>query len=138
MVGFRSKGLSDQGSPCGGNGFALPFFMTPILEAEANLTAQNQITIPAPIRRALKLRAGKSRVKFQIIPDEGKVLVVLVGPPPREKEDPALKPFLNLLTRDIKENPRRIRPFPVDLLNRARSVVENVEVDLKGPLTGED
>jgi antitoxin PrlF len=112
--------------------------MTPILEAEASLTAQNQITIPAPIRKALKLRAGKSRVKFQVIPDEGKVLVVLVGPSSREKEDPALKPFLNLLTRDIKENPQRIRPFPVDLLNRARSVVENVEVDLKGPLTGED
>src|SRR5271166_3102419 len=85
-----------------------------------------------------KLRAGKSRVKFQIIPEEGKVLVVLVGPPAREKEDPALKPFLNLLTRDMKENPQRIRPFPVDLLNRARSVVENVEVDLNGPLTGED
>jgi hypothetical protein len=77
----------------GRNGFALPSFMTPILEAEASLAAQNQITIPA---------------------------------------------FLNLLTRDIKENPQRIRPFPVDLLNRARSVVENVEVDLKGPLTGED
>jgi antitoxin PrlF len=59
-------------------------------------------------------------------------------PSSREKEDPALKPFLNLLTRDIKENPQRVRPFPLDLLKRARSVVENVEVDLKGPLTGED
>jgi antitoxin PrlF len=125
-------------SPCRGNAFALPFFVTPILEAEASLTAQNQITIPAPIRRALNLRPGKSRVKFQVITEEGKVLVVLVGPPAKDKEDPALKPFLNLLTKDIKENPERIRPFPVDLLNRARPVVENVEVDLNGPLTGED
>lgn len=112
--------------------------MTPILEAEASLTAQNQITIPALIRKALKLRAGKSRVKFQIISEEGRVVVVLIGPPSTENEDPALRPFLNLLTNDIKENPERIRPFPVDLLNRARSVVENVEVDLNGPLTGED
>lgn len=64
--------------------------------------------------------------------------MVLVSPPAKEKEDPSLKPFLNLLTKDVKENPQRIRPFPVDLLNRARSVVENVEVDLTGPLTGED
>jgi hypothetical protein len=81
---------------------------------------------------------GKSRVRFQVISEEGKVLVVLVSPPAKEKEDPSLKPFLNLLTKDVKENPQRIRPFPVDLLNRARSVVENVEVDLTGPLTGED
>jgi antitoxin PrlF len=127
-----------QGFACRGNGFALPFFVTPILEAEANLTAQNQITIPAPIRKALKLRAGKSRVKFRVISEEGKVVVVLVGPPATRKEDRALRPFLNLLTKDIKENPQRIRPFPVDLLNRGRSVVENVEVDLNGPLTGED
>ena len=31
-----------------------------------------------------------------------------------------------------------IQPFPVDLLERARSVVEGVEVDLNGPLVGED
>jgi antitoxin PrlF len=129
---------SVRDSPCRGNGFALPFLMTPILEAEASLTAQNQITIPAPIRKALKLRAGKSRVKFRVISENGRVVVVLVGPPATEKEDPALRPFLNLLTKDIKENPQRIRPFPVDLLNRGRSVVENVEVDLDGPLTGED
>jgi antitoxin PrlF len=112
--------------------------MTPILEAEANLTAQNQITIPAPIRKALKLRAGESRVKFRVTSEKGRVVVVLVGPPATEKEDPALRPFLNLLTKDIRENPQRIRPFPVDLLNRGRSVVENVEVDLDGPLTGEE
>ena len=102
--------------------------MTPILEAEANLTAQNQITIPAPIRKALKLRPGKSRVKFRVISEKGRVVVVLVGPPATEKQDPALRPFLNLLTKDVKENPERIQPFPVDLFKRARSVVENVGV----------
>jgi antitoxin PrlF len=108
----------------------------PILEAEAHLTTQNQITIPAPIRKALKLTGGKSRVKFQIS-NGGKVLVARVEPPAEESEDPALKPFLDLLARDMQEHPERIRPFPVTLLTRARSATEGVEVDLDGPLTGD-
>ena len=38
--------------------------MAMILEAEANLTAQNQITIPAAVRKVLNLRGGQSRIKF--------------------------------------------------------------------------
>src|SRR5271155_2103709 len=100
--------------------------MTPIMEAEARLTAQNQITIPAPIRKALKLTGGKSRIKFQISKD-GKVLVARVDPPAREDEDPALRPFLTLLAKDIQEHPERIRPFPVSLVERARLAAEGVE-----------
>jgi antitoxin PrlF len=111
--------------------------MTPIMEAEARLTAQNQITIPAPIRKALKLTGGKSRIKFQICKD-GKVLVARVDPPSKESEDPALKPFLNLLAKDMQEHPERIRPFPVGLLERARAATEGVKVDLDRPLTGDD
>jgi len=111
--------------------------MTPIVEAEARLTAQNQITIPAPIRKALKLTGGKSRIKFQISKD-GKVLVARVDPPVKEREDPTLKPFLNLLAEDLQEHPERIRPFSVALLERARAAVDGVEVDLAGPLRGGD
>ncbi len=106
-----------------------------MVEAEATLTSQNQITIPASIRKVLKLH-GKSRIKFQI--QEGRVLVSRVDSPVKESEDPALKPFLDLLAKDIKERPDRIKPFPIDLLKRGRSVIEGVEVDLDGPLTGED
>ena len=113
-------------------------FMTPILEAEARLTTQNQITIPAPIRKALGLSGGQSRIKFQVLPGDGRVLVSRIDPPARQEEDPALKPFLKLLARDITENPERIKPFPSDLLGRIRTAVEGVEVDLDGPLTGED
>jgi antitoxin PrlF len=111
--------------------------MATILEVEANLTAQNQITIPAPIRRVLNLRGGESRIKFQIM-DEGKVQVVRVDPPVKEGEDPALKPFLDLLAKDIREHPERLCAFPPKLLKRARSLVKDAEVDLDGPLTGED
>jgi antitoxin PrlF len=110
--------------------------MTPILEAEARLTSQNQITIPAPIRKALHLRGGQSRVKFQVLPEDGRVLVVRVDPP--VQRDPALKPFLDLLAKDLKKHPERIKPIPAGLVRRVRSVIEGVEIDLNGPLTGED
>jgi len=110
--------------------------MTPILEAEARLTTQNQITVPALIRKALHLSGGRSRIKFQVLPEEGRVVVARVDPP--AEEDPALKPFLRLLAKDISENPKRIKPFPADLLKRIRSAAKGVEVDLDGPLTGED
>jgi len=114
------------------------FPMIPVLEAEARLTTQNQITIPAVVRKALQLNGGQSRVKFQIRPEDGCVTVVRVEPTAREEEDPALKPFLNLLTKDIREHPERIEPFPVALLDRIRTVVQGVDVDLDGPLTGEE
>lgn len=112
--------------------------MTPILEAEASLTTQNQITIPAPIRKALRLTGGRSRVKFQVLPGDGRVMVARVDAPAPKDEDPALKPFLNLLAVDIKEHPERIEPFPAGLLGRITSLVKGVKVDLERPLTGQD
>ena len=111
--------------------------MPTILEAEANLTAQNQITIPAAIRKALGLRGGESRVKFQIV-DGGKVQVVRVDPSSKGDEDPALKPFLKLLSKDIQQHPERIAAFPPELLDQARALVRDIELDLDAPLTGED
>jgi antitoxin PrlF len=112
--------------------------MAMILEAEANLTAQNQITIPAAVRKVLNLHGGQSRIKFQILPEEGRVMVIRVEPTAEEQEDPTLKPFLALLTKDIIQRPQRIAPFRAPLLKKARSLVKGVEVDLDGPLTGED
>jgi antitoxin PrlF len=112
--------------------------MAMVLEAEANLTAQNQITIPAAVRKALKLQGGQSRVKFQILPENGRVMVLRAESPAKEHEDPALKPFLALLTKDFMRHPERIVPFPTPLLERAHSLVAGMDVDLDGPLTGED
>jgi bifunctional DNA-binding transcriptional regulator/antitoxin component of YhaV-PrlF toxin-antitoxin module len=111
--------------------------MATLLEAEAALTAQNQITIPANIRKVLRLQGGKSRVKFQVFPT-GRVLVFRVGGRVRKHDDSALRPFLKLLAKDMEKAPKRIKPFPIDMLKRARSVITGVKVDLNGPLTGED
>jgi bifunctional DNA-binding transcriptional regulator/antitoxin component of YhaV-PrlF toxin-antitoxin module len=119
-------------------GFHYFLGMPMILEAEASLTAQNQITIPAPVRKILHLRGGESRVKFQILPEEGRVMVVRVEPADEAQEDPALEPFLDLLRMDMIKHPRRISRFPSTLLKKARSLVKGVQVDLDGPLAGED
>jgi antitoxin PrlF len=108
-----------------------------VLEAEAKLTAQNQITIPAAIRKALKLHGGQSRVKFQILPQDGRVVMLRVETA-REREDPTLTPFLTLLQKDMQLNPHRIAPFPIRLLEHATTLVSGVEVDLDAPLTGAD
>lgn len=108
-----------------------------VLEAEASLTAKNQITIPVAVRKALKLQGDCSQVKFQILPEDGRVMV-LRGEVPREREDPGLKPFLALLQKDMRMNPRRFAPFPAPLLEKASSLVEGMEVDLDSPLTCED
>jgi len=110
--------------------------MSPILEAEVALTSQNQITIPASIREILKIKGGKSRVRFQLRQSGDEVMVVVTGLP--KDEDPALRPFLDLIAKDMERHPERIKPFPVDLIQRARAAVEGVEVDLDGALTGAD
>jgi antitoxin PrlF len=110
-------------------------FMKMVLEAQANLTAQNQITIPAPIRKVLKLQGGQSRVRFQVRAEDGRVVILLMEAT-KEAEDPALKPFLALLEKDVRLHPHRISPFPASLRDRARSLVDRVEVNLDGPLAG--
>jgi bifunctional DNA-binding transcriptional regulator/antitoxin component of YhaV-PrlF toxin-antitoxin module len=111
--------------------------MAVIMEAEAKLTAQNQITIPATVRKYLQLRGGVSRVKFQFS-REGTVVLRVARQKPADHDDPALRPFLSRLEKDILKNPKRIVPFPAKLLTRARSAVKGVVVDLDAPLTGRD
>ena len=55
-----------------------------------------------------------------------------------EEEDPALKPFLDLLEKDIRKNPKRVTPISSALMKKARSLVKGIKVDLDGPLTGKD
>ena len=108
------------------------------LEAEAALTAQDQITVPATVRKTLDLRGGKSRVLFRYRPDEGIFVFMRAESSVGNTEDPALLPFLNLLEKDIQRSPARLAPFPTKLLKKACSLVKGMKVDLDGPLTGED
>lgn len=123
------------------NGFALSWGMNLILEEEANVTRQNQVTIPAAIRNVLQLRGGQSRVKFQAV-SKGKETIVVIRvaytKADGDHEDPALGSFLQLLEEDIRQHPERIKAFPAEQLHEYRSLVEGVEAEVDGPLTGED
>ena len=110
--------------------------MPAAFEAKAKLTAQNQITLPAPIRKYLRLRSG-SRVMFKY--SKGSIILVRIErKKPANRGDRTLRPFLDLLAKDIMKRTERIVPFPPDLLSRARSLVAGVDVDLNAPLMGQD
>ncbi|PTY03630.1 hypothetical protein DB346_06125 [Verrucomicrobia bacterium LW23] len=48
------------------------------------------------------------------------------------------KAFLDLLAKDIDENPHTLVPVTVEMVERRMALVEGVDVDLDGPLEGED
>lgn len=108
------------------------------LEVEAALTTQDQITVPAAVRKTLNLRGGKSRVIFQFRPKEGVFVFKRAESSSETTEDPALRPFLSLLEQDMQSHPSRLTRFPSRSLKKSRALVKGVIVDLDGPLTGED
>jgi antitoxin PrlF len=112
--------------------------MAILLEETASLTSQNQITIPAPIRRALKLQGGHSKISFSMRKDG---TVILAKSAPRRKKsagDSALGPFLKLLDEDMRRHPERIQPMPIALYKKALRLAGKVKVDPYAPLPDED
>lgn len=53
------------------------------------------------------------------------------------EDDPVLAAFLDLIDRDMREHPERIRPLSADLIARAEELVGDIEVDLDEDL-GDD
>lgn len=97
-----------------------------LLEIPATITARGQTTVPAAVRRMLRL--GKSgHIVFRALADG---TVVIARAEPDGEADDALGPFLTLLERDLAERARAIEPVSPDLYRRALSLVEGVVVDL--------
>jgi antitoxin PrlF len=111
--------------------------MANVLEADAKVTAQNQLTIPAPFRKIMGLQGGVNHVKFRYT--KGKISIVMVKHSKKTvPQDETLQPFLKLLAHDMIKNPRRIIPLPSGLLSRAQAATAGIQVDLDAPLTGDD
>jgi len=104
--------------------------MTIIVE-ECRITAKGQTTVPKSVRRALGVDYG-GKIAFRV--DEGGVSVVAV---PQEDTDPALGPFLDLLTRDLTARPEAIAPLEPALVARITELVDGVAVDLDEEIEGE-
>jgi len=95
----------------------------------SSVTDRFQTTIPKGVRDALGIRRGDS-IAYELRGE-----TVLLKRQSRDDEvDPALIGFLDLLERDIAARPERLRPVPDALVERARGLVRDVEVDLDAPL----
>jgi len=106
-----------------------------VLEIDSGLTIRSQTTIPAPVREALKLSPGKDRIHYQVLA-EGKVLISRMEV--YQHADPVIDSFLNFLEQDMAADPANIVPLNPALMQRARELTSNMDIDLDAPLDGEE
>jgi antitoxin PrlF len=99
----------------------------PLVTAESTLTDRYQTTIPEVVRKALGL--GK-RDKLEFLLDETGAVRLKKSQDLEEHEDPTLMAFLDLLAKDIEENPQKLREVPESFWLAIDKLTEGVEVDL--------
>lgn len=107
--------------------------ITALAQDVSKLTDRYQTTVPASVRKQLKLGKG-DQIRYCTEPS-GRVYI---EPVRSEEEDPVLGAFLDFVEADIKAHPDRIRAFDEALHDRLAALVGDVEVDLDAPLSLED
>lgn len=107
--------------------------MTVLKHEISTLTDRYQTTVPAGVRKQLKLTKG-DRLRYCVEAD-GRVYI---EPVREETADPALGAFLDLLEADIRARPERLEAFDGALRDRLEALVGDVEVDLDAALSPED
>lgn len=108
--------------------------MTTTLNAESTLTDRYQTTVPETVRRALRL--GKRDKLHYAIRSDGEV--VLTKAEAAGGDDPVLDGFLAFLADDMARHPDRLQAVDKGLVERLRSLVGKMEVDLDAPLSADD
>jgi antitoxin PrlF len=98
----------------------------PLVSAESTLTDRYQTTIPEVVRKALGL--GK-RDKLEFLLDETGAVRIKKAERSEEHSDPLLSGFLNLLEKDIDENPQHLRELDDAYFERWQKLL-----DLMGPI----
>jgi len=106
--------------------------MAKILQAASTLTDRYQTTIPEPVRELLHLNK-RDKITYTI-QGNGKVLISRAT----GADDPVLGDFLTFIAKDIKNNPSNVKNISPTLINRARSLTTDVEIDLDAPLNDQD
>jgi antitoxin PrlF len=101
--------------------------------SESTLTDRYQTTVPAAIRKVLGL-SKNDKICYIIQPDG----TVAISRLEQKESDPILKPFLELLSQDIENNPQHLQTISSDLIHRAQSIVSGVDFDINEPLSDED
>jgi antitoxin PrlF len=101
---------------------------------ESTLTDRYQTTVPKNVREALQLKK-RDKIRYDIQPN-GTVCVSRVDT--REQDDDVLEHFLEFLADDIKKHPEKIQAIQPELVQRVKSLVQDVDLDLDAPLSPED
>ena len=108
--------------------------MPAFLQLESSLTDRYQTTVPAPVRKALKL-GKRDKIRYEL---QGDGTVVLSGVAPEGQDDPVLGRFLDFLASDMRAHPRRIKALSPAWLKRLKSLTQGVKADLSAPLDPAD
>lgn len=107
--------------------------MPSTLHLESTLTDRYQTTVPETVRHVLRL--GKHDKIHYVIQPDGAVLMTRSTP---SEEDPLVGNFLEFLAQDMKKHPDHIQLIDAGLVNRIRSLVGRIKVDLDTPLSADD
>jgi antitoxin PrlF len=108
--------------------------MATTLQLESTLTDRYQTTVPASVRKALRL-GKRTKLRYALQADG---TVLLSRAPAESADDPVLGQFLGFLTKDIQARPGHIQAISPAWLKRMKSLVQGVKVNLDAPLDPSD
>ncbi len=108
--------------------------MSATLDVESTLTDRYQTTVPATVRRALRL-GKRDKIHYTIRPGGE---VVLTRAEETGGDDPVLGQFLGFLARDIASHPERLQAIDAGFVRRLQSLTGGIEVDLDAALSAND
>lgn len=103
-------------------------------KVESTLTERYQTTIPASVRRALRLNK-RDKVSYEI---RSNGEVVLTRANASTVAGSNLEHFLEALAQDISSHPERLQSLKADVMECSSMLVSDVKVDLEKPLSADD
>lgn len=103
-------------------------------DIESTLTDRYQTTVPETVRRALRL-GKRDKIHYAVRPNGE---VVMTRADASAGNDPVLGQFLGFLARDLASHPERLMAVDAAFVQRLRSLVGDVEVELDAALPADD
>ncbi len=105
--------------------------MSGVLQSESTLTDRYQTTIPEPIREVLHLEK-RDKIRY-VVQKDGQVVLFRAN-----EEDPLLGELLSFLAKDIQNNPEHLQAVSPELVERARYLISEIDIDIDSLLDAED
>ncbi|MDH5752861.1 MAG: type II toxin-antitoxin system PrlF family antitoxin [Deltaproteobacteria bacterium] len=103
-------------------------------DIESTLTDRYQTTVPKTVRQALGV-GKRDKLHYSIRPN-GEVVLTRVEA--NRESDPLLTRFLDFLANDIASHPERLQALEPGFVQRIKTLVSGIDVDLDAPLSVDD